>query len=125
MGVQKIVQDWPQHILSADWRSGDRKYPFWRRLLATSESFRLLELRQHTATCDCVALAGLTEPHRAGGPVEKLRPDTRFEERDRPADRCRRSLKSTGGGSEAPFVKRRDEDAHCLNTIHRNGLRRP
>src|SRR6202020_595372 len=80
MGVQKIVQDWPQHILSADWRSGDRKYPFRRRLLATSESFRLLELRQHTATCDCVALAGLTEPHRAGGPVEKLRPDTRFEE---------------------------------------------
>src|SRR5712671_4123427 len=69
MGIQKIVQDWPQHILSTEWWSGNRKHPPRRGLLATSESFRLLKLRQQAATCDRITFACLTERHRAGGPV--------------------------------------------------------
>jgi len=118
ISVQKVVEDWPQHILSAERRSRNGKYPPRFGMLAAGKGFCFLEFGQNAAARASVALTCLAQHHGARCPVEQLGPHMPFQEGDSTADGCWRSFEAPGGSGETAFFERRKEDRNRLYAIH-------
>ncbi|MGY3419788.1 hypothetical protein ACVWZW_000263 [Bradyrhizobium sp. F1.13.4] len=118
IGVEKRIEDRPQHHLARHHRGSDREQAAGCRARPGRDIVSLLQFGEHAATDRDIALALLAQLDRTCGPVQQLGTDPLLQERNGAAHRRRRTAELAARSREAALVHRKDKHLHRIQTIH-------
>src|SRR3954447_14924276 len=118
IGIEKRIEDRPQHHLTRHHGRSDREQAAGRRARPGRDVVGLLQFGEHAPTDRDIALALLAQLDGACGPVQQLGTDPLLQESNGAAHRRRRTAELAARSGKAAVVHRKDKHLHRIQTIH-------